>query len=134
MKKIILFNFVFEFLFLIFSLVFQIFLGDFDHEMYSYFIYFIVPYLIITFFINLLVSKILVKLEKVFYILFLFEVSIFLNIYVSVIDNGRILFLELFKSDLNSGTWYTAFSYHISICLSVMTMYFLSKRGILKIV
>jgi|GEM_PF-6393270 len=123
MKKIVIYSLLYQLLFSIFSLLLILIKEKFGSEIFAYALYSNMLY----FFINLLVNILLIRyigIHKI--VVFILINVIFFNIYTYFTGDKKILFLELFK--IKSDAWNISLSYHLSIFLSAIIVYFLFKR------
>lgn len=134
MKKIILFSLIFQCLFSLISLLLIMIKVGYGTELFAYSFYSNLIYFLIGFISNILLIRLLsyvnVNKKTIYVILFLGLIFIF-NIYVYT-NSGVIFSVGLFRTNIDDG-WFINFFYHLSFFLSVVIMYFLSKKGRLNV-
>ena len=129
MKKIILFSFIFQCLFMFISLLLIMIKVGYGTELFAYTFYSNLLYFIVGFILNIFLVKFSYKFKEYFYLLFSLGVLIIFNIYFLILSGGGNLFSAgLFRTDFDDG-WFINLYYHISILISSIIMYFLSKKG-----
>ena len=133
MKKIIIFSLLYQFLFSIFSLLLIMIKEKFGSELFAYALYFNVFYFLIGFFINAVVTKILLEIKNInisrFFIYHFFISILSINIYVYFMSQ-KVLFFDIF--DMKNDVWHISLSYHLSLLFSSVVMFFLSRKTISK--
>lgn len=130
-KKIIIFSLLYQFLFSILSLLLIMIKEKFGSELFAYALYFNILYFVIGLLACFVIIKFLLRIKNIkiihLYIYFFLLSILAINIYVYFISQ-KVLILDIF--DIKNDEWYISLSYHLSILLSVTTMYFLTKKKI----
>lgn len=129
MKKIIIFSLLYQVLFFIFSLLLILIKERFGSELFAYAFFTNVMYFFIGFIFNILLIKLIYKYRK-FYLLFTLGVLIIFNLFVYILTDSDKIFITISLFRTFTDGWYINLFYHLSIVLSVITLYFLSKKGI----
>ncbi len=133
MKRIITYSLLVQLLFFLISLLLlKVLLPNFNQEIYSFFFYFSIGYSIINFLFIFFILKLTIRKlssSKVLLLLFFVSVSI-LNIYTFFLSK-KILFLEIFKLNAESGK--VALSLHLSLLITIMVGFlFVHRISILR--
>lgn len=125
------FSFLYQLFFSIFSLLLIMIKEKFGSELFAYALYFNIFYFLIGFFINVIIAKILVEIKNInrsLFSIYHFFISILsINIYV-YFTSQKVLILDIF--DMKNDVWYISLSYHLSLLFSSVVMYFLSRKRI----
>lgn len=125
MKKIIVFSILYQFLFFIFSLFLIGIKEKFGSELFAFALYFNILYFLIGSLASIASIKLILKINNIKMTTFFIYFSLFsilaINIFVYFISQ-KFLIWDVFA--MQNDTWYISLSYHLSILLSVITIYY----------